>query len=871
MPTTVNGIGTHYVGRRNVSKRTGPCPHCGRTVELTSYDTGLWFVIVFIPIFPLGRKRIIDQCPACRLHYAVDKQKWETARQLEISGAQEEFRKNPTPEAAIAVHQQLLKFHQRVEAQQFRQEMLQRFPHNAHIEAHLGAALEVLGQRAEAMQHYKNALSLRPDLPEARIGVARAHQHEGQLDEARKLLDFLEKPGASQLYSLQPLETLARAYQNVGQHNAALELFGKLQSELPKIAEVPAFRKMVKQSEKALGRAESTLPKQKFSWRRFFSVQGGGTRAAVPALRALLFLGIGLGVLVLGFAIWNEYTRRHRTLCIVSEFASPTTVQIGASDPVRVSRTTGMLQIKLPEGHYHASIKGPIPQELDFDVHSSYFDRWVDKPLWMINVGGAMPILFESVTYAQDPPPAVVSVRYGQTFEYFPNITHPFEDLPKTVQMKSGESRILTHLEIFHGDGDKIFEFIKRKGNIGDPLKFAESYLLAHPDETKLVDHYVTEARRRRETGRLDRYLAVSLTNRPVSIEWHRAYQRLHDNTRDLTRLLSTYDGFLKDDPTNSALLYLRGRIDPDRRSARQFFQKAAEADSQNAYAQFALGYDRLLTADWAQARKRLGRAVELAPDETSFRHLLCVSRLGAGEAESVQREAEDRLKKKQADAEAELELIYSMVIQGRGADAVKQASEFQKRIIAKFGITTKPATDHLVWLAMYGAADFAALEKATTSDNSLEGQRMLNQALLEQSRLDPKISLETEETDESKYAMLLALSVAAQNGGDKTTAVAWRRKAAEAMSAADSGTARAARLLSGATAPSPNDIDDCMMSPPAKAVFLVALAQLYPQSSAELLATARKFNIEPRFPYHLVRRATGDALRAEAAEPRPN
>src|SRR6266478_589740 len=74
MPTTYNGIGTHYYGKKNITKRPGPCPHCNRAVELTSYDTRLWFVIFFIPVFPLGRKRLLAYCPACTRHYAVDAQ-----------------------------------------------------------------------------------------------------------------------------------------------------------------------------------------------------------------------------------------------------------------------------------------------------------------------------------------------------------------------------------------------------------------------------------------------------------------------------------------------------------------------------------------------------------------------------------------------------------------------------------------------------------------------------------------------------------------------------------------------------------------------------------------------------------------------------
>src|SRR5258706_14376323 len=122
---------------------------------------------------------------------------------------------------------------------------------------HLAVAHANLGGYAEAEPYFARALTLRPDLPEARVGTAMAHVRAGRLDEARKLLDFLEKPGAAQLYSLHPLETLALAYQKAASHQEALDLFAKLQAELPKIGEVKAFRDMVKKSEKALDRKDS--------------------------------------------------------------------------------------------------------------------------------------------------------------------------------------------------------------------------------------------------------------------------------------------------------------------------------------------------------------------------------------------------------------------------------------------------------------------------------------------------------------------------------------------------------------------------------------------------------------------------------------
>ena len=57
MPSTVNGIGTWYYGKDNLVTRNDRCEFCGNYGELKSYDTTLYFVVVFIPLIPLGRKR----------------------------------------------------------------------------------------------------------------------------------------------------------------------------------------------------------------------------------------------------------------------------------------------------------------------------------------------------------------------------------------------------------------------------------------------------------------------------------------------------------------------------------------------------------------------------------------------------------------------------------------------------------------------------------------------------------------------------------------------------------------------------------------------------------------------------------------------
>src|SRR2546421_7216499 len=81
MPQVVNGCGTWYYGKKNVERHQGVCRACHRMATLESYDTRLYVVIVFIPIIPLAKKRIIEQCSVCRRHLAMPYSQWQSVQQ----------------------------------------------------------------------------------------------------------------------------------------------------------------------------------------------------------------------------------------------------------------------------------------------------------------------------------------------------------------------------------------------------------------------------------------------------------------------------------------------------------------------------------------------------------------------------------------------------------------------------------------------------------------------------------------------------------------------------------------------------------------------------------------------------------------------
>src|SRR5687768_9883119 len=109
MPQRINGIGTSYLGKSNVLDRTGECEACHRGALLTSYDTRLWFTFLFIPVIPLGKKRILDYCSSCTTHRAMALAEWEAAKKKGMEEAARKALAEPgNAEAQIALHRTCL-------------------------------------------------------------------------------------------------------------------------------------------------------------------------------------------------------------------------------------------------------------------------------------------------------------------------------------------------------------------------------------------------------------------------------------------------------------------------------------------------------------------------------------------------------------------------------------------------------------------------------------------------------------------------------------------------------------------------------------------------------------------------------------------
>ena len=95
MPQTINGTGTWYHGKRNKFTVTDQCEQCGNLAKLTSYDTTKYFQLLYIPLIPLSKLRVLNECGVCQMHAIVKLKDWEANKADAIATATETLREEP--------------------------------------------------------------------------------------------------------------------------------------------------------------------------------------------------------------------------------------------------------------------------------------------------------------------------------------------------------------------------------------------------------------------------------------------------------------------------------------------------------------------------------------------------------------------------------------------------------------------------------------------------------------------------------------------------------------------------------------------------------------------------------------------------------
>ncbi|MDP6506593.1 MAG: hypothetical protein QF886_23410, partial [Planctomycetota bacterium] len=342
MPFTVNGIGTTYYGKSKVYTKEGVCDLCDNYGVLTSYDTNHFFTFVFIPVIPLGKKRVIDECPSCQRFRAMSLKEWEQLKKEGVEDSVREYLKTPTDEEAAANAVMIAVSFQDEDAfERLAEDIRAKQPGNAKLQSLLGYAFTEFSRHSEAETAYRGSLASEDD-PDIRELLALNLLRQGRPEEAQPYLQHIIDQELSEQAPL--LVILAEGFQDKGMHDEAVKILEESARLHPDVAEDKEFKKMHKASAIEHGSKDGGfLSDANFSSSEKFRP---GKWLTVPLIIVVIFLGY-LGVSYLIGA--------NRTLYVVNGLNQTYDVSINGGERTRITGQSSK-SVSVAEGEVHIKV-----------------------------------------------------------------------------------------------------------------------------------------------------------------------------------------------------------------------------------------------------------------------------------------------------------------------------------------------------------------------------------------------------------------------------------------------------------------------------------------------------------------------------------
>ncbi len=618
MPTTINGIGTMYVGRRNRSSSAGQCEFCGAQTTKSEYETTLFFTFLYIPLIPLGKKQVLEECALCRRHRVASAQDWGRLRDGQLEEARRAAQQADDSASLMELIQACRAFHRDDEAAAAVRQLEERFGKEPAVQFFLGSWYEDRQQPAQSHQHFREALRLAPGEWPYRRAVALCDLEVNDPASAAALLKDAEPPSPKFEPGLFVL--LARGYQQRGQHDQAHRVLSNVLQASPTLAANKDFRQTMRSSEKALGMMQSAVPKDPI-WR---------SRKFWVATAAVLLIA----------AIWgsNRYIKQHRTAYVVNGLAVPLTVVLDGDQELTVPARAWQ-KVTLAEGKHIAALTQPWETAAEeFQMEAGWFGRFFSTPAFVIDPAKASIVVRERAYYGTHTgEEEMPEVHVGQLFTQYDDVDYLFQEFPTQLQLKKrskGTSK--TRVDLIALPAGQLLAAALGQGlSTAERLDFLEVHLRTMPaaemeDGKMALWTFGALAAADKQEARRDRLLRSRLADRPLLVEWHLAYQTVREGEGATEELLREYDALLAQSPGDAALLYLRGRIDAEPLRAMDFFEKSRNADPEFPHAWAAIAIHQNLEGQFAPALESLQKVVAKKPADGEFQMRLRDARFAA-------------------------------------------------------------------------------------------------------------------------------------------------------------------------------------------------------------------------------------------------
>jgi tetratricopeptide (TPR) repeat protein len=601
MPHIVNGCGTWYYGKSNKQSYVGTCRSCGKTATLTSYDTRLFVVIVMIPIVPLGKKRIIEQCGACSRHLAMPLADYREA-ESRMQQTLDAYRNAPADAEAA---KEFLKT-----VCSFRNERLflaaapdlEANLQNAEGLGLLAAAYQLFNRLGDAERVLRKALEI-DNTDELSEFLAEVLLRQGKPEEAEPYLSHIVENGIPD--RVDALYHLAQVYQSCGQHEKALQAFDYCEQVNPPIAQDETFKRLREVSDKNRGTAKP-VPLGAVAKK----IKGGKSRRKYARVAAVIGVLVVLGYLVVAF-LQGQY----RTVYLVNGLGTPYTVDIDGTTYRAGPRS--FQKITLGEGSHKVAITdvaAPLNAPQTVQINTSFLARPFSSDAFIINPDASAILEQQKLFYSKsgnlDPK---ISYTGGAVLQKFEDIDYPFNTPPDTISLDSSSSVVSrTTLKLPEvpdmSDSSLLLILQEKLGPAVVPI--ARNRFMFDPD-SQAYGAILSQVLSKEESLA---YYKPLLAVRPLRMQWHRAYQETMLRGGGEEPVRAEYAQMLAAEPQNKDLNYLASRVEPDPDKMLALLQASAAGESPCAYGLYSLGLYEAELGQFDAAAKYLQQATALMP-----------------------------------------------------------------------------------------------------------------------------------------------------------------------------------------------------------------------------------------------------------------
>jgi tetratricopeptide (TPR) repeat protein len=612
MPSTFNGIGTWYYGKKDLQSWAGHCEFCGYNGQLQSYTTTQFFVVCYIPIVSMGERRVINYCPSCRKHYSLKRKQWEELKKDSLEREEQAWREDIyNKEKVLEVLRVVYEYQDEQAFQRLGNEIPAYFGNDVEVLGLLAEGYKYFGCNDQAERIYRRMLGVE-DRNDLREELAANLILQLRPDEAGCFLEHvLEQRIKNKLGSL---FLLIQGYQAVGDHKRALEFIDRICQVFPDLKDsknLQRYKKVSQKNESSRRKIVSSNLKASMRLKRTRDWRFLLPKLIGPALIVLLPL------LYIGYA---HYIGWSREVFLVNGLNKAYNVEVNG---VRYELDAfSKRPIRLAEGVVRINILDELgldDAESTCEFKTPLLMRPINNRVMVLNPDGNAILYYENTKYFTDKDKNRdfnPDYRYysGRLFYDLDRVSFPFEEFPDTLELSENDSQIRTRLDLFTEELEPsalayVLETLEKQ----DAASLLKNRLAINPNnisDLTLLSFFA-------EGTEAIEFLKTRLGDRPVLIEWHRVYQSMMEQYEPQHNLEEEYLGYSQQDAENRDLLYLLGRVTHNKELAIARHLKSVSGKTPCAYGYNALACECLNSGEFSEALGYINQALELSDNPT--------------------------------------------------------------------------------------------------------------------------------------------------------------------------------------------------------------------------------------------------------------